>query len=210
MPEGESKRITEFGVFLWTAAVSLFAYIWMLIVYEFWTPDEVTAVEAWLTLAYLPILVGAAYLLDARPWSRATRQKLLAARPDGDDDGSGGGDGGDDARHPYQVRPARSGQWGAPRGDMVVVPALRAREIMMPLDRSGRLRGDPRTQGRRGCTRCCCYCHVPAHRPRTFLSPVVLSLQQAPYRNELWLYELWLNELWLSELWLNEPWSSEA
>jgi hypothetical protein len=36
VPEGEVKRITEYGVFLWTAAASIFAYFWLLVVYKFW------------------------------------------------------------------------------------------------------------------------------------------------------------------------------
>lgn len=48
--------------------MSLWAYLWMLIVYQFWTPDRITMVEAFLTLAYMPVLIGIAYLLDARPW----------------------------------------------------------------------------------------------------------------------------------------------
>lgn len=48
--------------------MSVFAYFWMLVVYQFWTPDEVTIVEAVLTLLFLPLLVGVAYVLDCKPW----------------------------------------------------------------------------------------------------------------------------------------------
>eukprot|EP00892_Ulva_mutabilis_P009646 jgi/Ulvmu1/7053/UM033_0113.1 len=70
VPEGEVKSISEFSVFIWTAIVSLWAYMWMLIVYQFWTPDQVTMLEAFLTLAFMPVLIGVAYMLDAKPWQK--------------------------------------------------------------------------------------------------------------------------------------------
>jgi solute carrier family 8 (sodium/calcium exchanger) len=68
VPEGQSKTITMFGVFIWTAFMSLFAYLWLLIVYQFWTPDEVTIAEAVITFLLTFVLVGVAYLLDSKPW----------------------------------------------------------------------------------------------------------------------------------------------
>jgi solute carrier family 8 (sodium/calcium exchanger) len=59
----------------------------MLIVYQYWTPQEVTLIEAWLTFLYFPLLVGVAYLLDARPWQRR----------------SGDVSGGAQSTHAYQV-----------------------------------------------------------------------------------------------------------
>ena len=74
VPEGQTKSISEFSVFLWTAFMSVFAYFWMLVVYKFWTPDEVTIVEAVLTLLFLPLLVGIAYILDRKPWKSKTEE----------------------------------------------------------------------------------------------------------------------------------------
>ena len=74
VPEGQSKSISEFSVFLWTAFMSVFAYFWMLVVYKFWTPDEVTILEAVLTLLFLPLLVGVAYVLDRKPWKPKTEE----------------------------------------------------------------------------------------------------------------------------------------
>lgn len=64
LPPGETRRISQLGVFAWTAAVSLWAYIWLIIVYQLWTPDEITIEEAVLTLLYMPLLVGVAWRLD--------------------------------------------------------------------------------------------------------------------------------------------------
>jgi solute carrier family 8 (sodium/calcium exchanger) len=70
VPEGKVRSISQFSVFLCTSAFSLWAYLWVLVVYDFWTPNEVTLAEAFLTLLWLPILVFQAYLIDAQPWRR--------------------------------------------------------------------------------------------------------------------------------------------
>lgn len=41
----------------------------MVIVYKLWTPDEVTILEAVLTLAFLPAMVTIAYVINVRPWN---------------------------------------------------------------------------------------------------------------------------------------------
>lgn len=81
VPEGQVRAIADFPVFICTTAFSLWAYLWMLIVYKFWTPDVVTLTEALLTLAFLPIMVTLAYVINARPW----RPKLAS---DADDEAS--------------------------------------------------------------------------------------------------------------------------
>lgn len=71
IPNGEVRKISDFPVFVCTALFSLWAYLWMLIVYVVWTPNHITLLEAGLTLTYLPIMVGLAYLIDARPWKKS-------------------------------------------------------------------------------------------------------------------------------------------
>lgn len=46
----------QLRVYVVTAAWSIWAYIWMLIVYVYWTPNEVTLAEAFLTLGEMLIL----------------------------------------------------------------------------------------------------------------------------------------------------------
>jgi len=58
------KKIYDTGVFAITAISSLWAYIWLLIVLTVWTPDNVTMIEAILTLAYFAILLIMAFLAD--------------------------------------------------------------------------------------------------------------------------------------------------
>ena len=69
LEKGETRRISELPVFLWTAFASVAAYAWVYIVYKIWTPDLVTIPEAFLTLAFFPLLVGVAYVLDVMPSS---------------------------------------------------------------------------------------------------------------------------------------------
>lgn len=61
---GETKKIDDMGVFLTTAVASIFAYVWLYICLEIWTREEVTVVEAVLTLAYFFILLVLAFAAD--------------------------------------------------------------------------------------------------------------------------------------------------
>ena len=45
LPPGEVRVIKQQSVFLTTAAYSIFAYIWLLIIVVFWTPEVVTVLE---------------------------------------------------------------------------------------------------------------------------------------------------------------------
>jgi solute carrier family 8 (sodium/calcium exchanger) len=47
-----------------TAFFSMFAYIWVLIVYTIWTPNRVSLIEACITFALFPIFVGLSYAAD--------------------------------------------------------------------------------------------------------------------------------------------------
>ena len=60
----EPKKIDQMGVFCVTAISSLFAYAWMYICLEIWTPNEVDPIEAWLTLSFFVILIVVAFMAD--------------------------------------------------------------------------------------------------------------------------------------------------
>lgn len=60
----ETKKIADRGVFFITAFSSLFAYIWMLIVLEYWTEGYVTYIEAALTLFFFVVLLVSAFAAD--------------------------------------------------------------------------------------------------------------------------------------------------
>ena len=60
----EPKKIYDLGVYSCTAIFSLFAYAWMYICLELWTPGVVDVVEAWLTLIFFFLLVGMSFGFD--------------------------------------------------------------------------------------------------------------------------------------------------
>ena len=71
---GDVRRIKQFGVFNITAFFSIFAYVWMYIVLM---DEEVLPWEAWVTLAFAPIMTGLAYGQDQKwIWCRSTKYKI--------------------------------------------------------------------------------------------------------------------------------------
>jgi len=52
------------SVFAITTIASVFAYVWLFIVLEVWTKDEITPIEAWLTLSFFFILLIFAFIAD--------------------------------------------------------------------------------------------------------------------------------------------------
>jgi len=64
IPNGEGRRIGNFVVFCITAATSILAYVWLVIVLVFISKDKVEVWEAVLTFLFFPILVCVAYAGD--------------------------------------------------------------------------------------------------------------------------------------------------
>eukprot|EP00397_Hematodinium_sp_SG-2012_P004153 GEMP01004164.1.p1 GENE.GEMP01004164.1~~GEMP01004164.1.p1 ORF type:complete len:958 (+),score=81.04 GEMP01004164.1:227-3100(+) len=64
IPDGEIRYIRDMDVFCITAFFSVFAYIWVVFILEFTSPDRVTIVEAALTFLYSILLICLAYLAD--------------------------------------------------------------------------------------------------------------------------------------------------
>ncbi|XP_065559522.1 sodium/calcium exchanger 2-like isoform X2 [Artemia franciscana] len=64
IPDGETRRIKGIRVFAVTAAFSLLAYIWLVVVLVAVSPDEVEVWEGLVTLLLFPLLVCMAYLTD--------------------------------------------------------------------------------------------------------------------------------------------------
>ena len=60
----ELKEIEDVSVFVVTAAFSVWAYIWMFICLQVWTPEEITIVESILTLLFSVLLILCAYGMD--------------------------------------------------------------------------------------------------------------------------------------------------
>ena len=64
LPRGETRRIDMIVVFGITASFSIFAYVWLLVILKWSSPDIVEMWEAILTFLFFPILVVIAYLAD--------------------------------------------------------------------------------------------------------------------------------------------------
>ena len=57
LPAGETRSIKQLAVFLTTSFYSVIAYIWLLVVVQFWTPDVITLEEAAITVALLILVI---------------------------------------------------------------------------------------------------------------------------------------------------------
>ena len=64
IPAGETRTIKQLGVFMTTAAYSILAYIWLLIIVVVWTPNVIRIEEGVLTVIFLFILIMQAYFFD--------------------------------------------------------------------------------------------------------------------------------------------------
>jgi len=61
-----TKKIEVMQVYMLTASVSVFAYVWLLVIVVWWTPGIITLTEAVLTFVFFWILLLAAYLCDRK------------------------------------------------------------------------------------------------------------------------------------------------
>jgi len=65
---GTTKKIEQFGVFCTTAIWSVFAYVWILIVLEYSSPNVVEVWEAVVTFLFFPLLILHAWAQDNNWW----------------------------------------------------------------------------------------------------------------------------------------------
>jgi solute carrier family 8 (sodium/calcium exchanger) len=75
LPEGEIRLIIGTTVYACTCSFSLFAYVWLYIVLDVYTPDRVDVPEAVLTFIFFPVLVGLAYAFDTEKCMLMQRQR---------------------------------------------------------------------------------------------------------------------------------------
>mmetsp|Transcript_53252 Transcript_53252/g.84682 ORF Transcript_53252/g.84682 Transcript_53252/m.84682 type:complete len:744 (+) Transcript_53252:1-2232(+) len=64
IPAPEVRKIDGLSVFGVTASLSVFAYVWLIVILQMMTPDVVTTTEAILTFTFFPLLVILAFLAD--------------------------------------------------------------------------------------------------------------------------------------------------
>jgi Ca2+/Na+ antiporter len=85
LSDGETRTIKQMYVFITTASYSVWAYVWLMIIVLFWTPQVITVAEGCLTMLFFVLLVANAYYadkyLDTPPtWSKATGNKSADAK----------------------------------------------------------------------------------------------------------------------------------
>eukprot|EP00927_Polykrikos_kofoidii_P041373 TRINITY_DN3527_c0_g5_i1.p1 TRINITY_DN3527_c0_g5~~TRINITY_DN3527_c0_g5_i1.p1 ORF type:complete len:892 (-),score=102.07 TRINITY_DN3527_c0_g5_i1:78-2558(-) len=64
VPDGQIRAVNQVGVYILTVFSSLLAYIWLLVILNWWTPDIVTIAEGVLTFMFFIVLVIVAYMID--------------------------------------------------------------------------------------------------------------------------------------------------
>ncbi len=52
------------GLFWYSVAGAMFAFLWLLLALSYWTPGTITLAEGLVTLSFFPIFVLGAYILD--------------------------------------------------------------------------------------------------------------------------------------------------
>mmetsp|Transcript_32594 Transcript_32594/g.80887 ORF Transcript_32594/g.80887 Transcript_32594/m.80887 type:complete len:835 (+) Transcript_32594:43-2547(+) len=70
IPDGETRSIEQYGVFLTTASFSILAYLWLAYILLFSSPSIVELWEGLVTFFAFPVLVGLAYAVDSGMFSR--------------------------------------------------------------------------------------------------------------------------------------------
>ncbi|XP_022934808.1 magnesium/proton exchanger isoform X1 [Cucurbita moschata] len=78
---GELKKISDIGVWLVELAWSFWAYIWLYIILEVWTPNVITLWEALLTVLQYGLLLTHAYAQDKR-WPYLSLPMERTQRPE--------------------------------------------------------------------------------------------------------------------------------
>jgi len=64
IPASDTRKIAQPIVYGITAFFSVFAYVWLIVILSFWTPDVITIAEAIITLLYFPFVVWLAFVAD--------------------------------------------------------------------------------------------------------------------------------------------------
>lgn len=80
IPAGEIRLIKDLGVFWVTAAFSIFAYLWLVLIVQVTSPNVIEVWEALVTLAWLPVLILVSYLTDIG-WFSGVRKQPLIEKP---------------------------------------------------------------------------------------------------------------------------------
>ena len=82
----ETKKVSQFTVFLITSGWSIWAYVWMLLVVKVISPGYIEIWEAFITLAFFPLMAITAYCQDNHWWIHKCKGKVDAQEISGDGD----------------------------------------------------------------------------------------------------------------------------
>ncbi|KAL9251355.1 Magnesium/proton exchanger-like protein [Drosera capensis] len=77
---GELKKISDIGVWLVELLWSFWAYVWLYIILEVWTPNEITLWESLITVLQFAVLLSHAYAQDKR-WPYLSMPLARSERP---------------------------------------------------------------------------------------------------------------------------------
>ncbi|EUB61034.1 Sodium/calcium exchanger [Echinococcus granulosus] len=80
IPNGETRRIKHFGVFVVTSIWSVFAYLWLYFIISVTSKGIVEFWEAFLTFLFFPITVITAYIADIKLFQKKFLKKRYKAR----------------------------------------------------------------------------------------------------------------------------------
>ncbi|KAL5108452.1 Sodium/calcium exchanger 3 [Taenia crassiceps] len=80
IPNGETRRIKHFGVFVVTSIWSVFAYLWLYFIISVTSKGVVEFWEAFLTFLFFPITVLTAYIADIKLFQKKFLKKRYKAR----------------------------------------------------------------------------------------------------------------------------------
>ncbi|GBG61639.1 hypothetical protein CBR_g22437 [Chara braunii] len=76
---GSIKKIQNFGVWVVEFTWSIWAYIWLILIVQVWTPGVITVTEAVMTILQFPVLILHAYGQDKKWFSSGNRLKVWRA-----------------------------------------------------------------------------------------------------------------------------------
>ena len=85
IPEGQTRRVEQFGVFLITGSFSIFAYVWLLLILVVFTPNLITVLEGGITFGFFFVLVIGSYMADLGIICGSEGEQKYGSLEEGDD-----------------------------------------------------------------------------------------------------------------------------
>jgi len=79
IPNGETRMVKETQVFFITAVWSIFAYLWLLVIVQVWTPGIISIEEGALTVIFFPMLVWMSYQSDLGRFTKENFYAMLSS-----------------------------------------------------------------------------------------------------------------------------------